>query len=296
MQSEQLEMLVKMIRANQTEEIPPIDEARAYFETMASMFPAEDDVRCESVQVGNMPAEWVTAPGAGRNPVIFYLHGGGYTIGSINTHRGLAARLSRAAKARVLLIGYRLAPEHPYPAALEDSVSGYRWLLKSGIKPQKIVIAGDSAGGGLTVATLVALRDAGDPLPAAAVCLSPWTDLAGTGKSLATKAELDPLVHRQGIEIMAKAYLGNADARTPLASPLYAKLNGLPPLLVQVGTSEVLLDDATRLAERAKAAGVDVVLETWDDMIHVWQYFAGMLPEGQQAIERIGEFIRTRTA
>jgi acetyl esterase/lipase len=178
---------------------------------------------------------------------------------------------------------------------VEDSTAAYRWLLSTGVDPARLVIAGDSAGGGLTVATLVALRDAGEPLPAAAVCLSPWVDLEALGESMTTRAEADPMVQREGLLQTAKAYLGDADPRTPLATPLYADLRELPPLLIQVGTAETLLDDSTRLAERAKSAGVDVALEVWDDMFHVWQFFAGMLPEGQQAIDRIGEFIRKHT-
>jgi monoterpene epsilon-lactone hydrolase len=179
---------------------------------------------------------------------------------------------------------------------VDDARAAYRWLLGTGVDPASVVIAGDSAGGGLAVATLVAIRDAGDPLPAAGVCLSPWVDLEGIGESMTTKAEADPMVQRDELLGMAKAYLGGADPRTPLAAPLYADLSGLPPLLIQVGTAETLLDDATRLASRARAAGVDVTLEPWEDMIHVWQFMASMLPEGQEAIDRIGQFIRERVS
>ncbi|UCD57202.1 MAG: alpha/beta hydrolase [Candidatus Hydrogenedentota bacterium] len=295
MPSEQLEMLVQMLRARKIEGVPSIEEARAYLEKAAAMFTVADDVRCEPVQVCSVPAEWVVAPGALEERVIFYLHGGGYALGSLNTHRELVSRLSRAAKARALSIDYRLAPEHPHPAAFEDSMAAYRWLLSNGTDPSRTVIAGDSAGGGLAVATLVALRDAGEPLPAAGVCLSPWVDLEGTGQSATTKAEVDPIVTPEGEKIMARLYAGEANLRAPFISPLYADLHGLPPLLIQVGTAEVLLDDSTRLAERARAAGVNVVLEPWEEMIHVWQFFAAMLPEGQQAIDRIGDFIRRHT-
>jgi acetyl esterase/lipase len=190
---------------------------------------------------------------------------------------------------------YRLAPENPFPAAVEDSVAAYRWLLAQGIESKRIVIGGDSCGGGLTIATLVALRYYGDLLPAAGISHSGWTDLANTGESFVTKAEEDPLIDRDMVENMAATYLGDRDRRTPLASPFYADLHGLPPLLVQVGTAEVLLDDSIKFAERAKAAGVDVTLEVWDDMPHVWQAFASFLPEGQQAIEQCGEFIKKHT-
>jgi acetyl esterase/lipase len=192
----------------------------------------------------------------------------------------------------VLVIDYRLAPEHPHPAAVDDAVAAYRWMLAQGLKPARITVAGDSAGGGLTVATLLAIRDAKLPLPGAGACLSPWVDLEGIGESMTTKAGVDPIVQKTGLLQMAAAYLGGKDPRTPLAAPLYADLSGLPPLLIQVGTAETLLDDASRLAERARKAGVTVSYEPWESMIHVWHLFAPMLDEGQQAIDRIGEFVR----
>jgi monoterpene epsilon-lactone hydrolase len=295
MASQQLQAIVGLLRSGPPLAELSIEEQRAAFDMLTSQFQPAEDVRCEPVDVGGVPGEWITTLEAAHERVVYYLHGGGYVIGSINTHREMISRLSRATGARALAIDYRLAPENPFPAAVEDSTAAYRWLLSIGVDPARLVIAGDSAGGGLTVATLVALRDAGEPLPAAAVCLSPWVDLEGLGESMATKAEVDPMVQREALLQMAKAYLGDVQPRTPLAAPLYADLRGLPPLLIQVGTAEALLDDATRLAERAKSAGVDVALERWDDMIHVWQFFAAMLPEGQQAIERIGEFIRKHT-
>lgn len=295
MPSEQLQTIIDALRSRPPLHQPSVEESRAGMEQLAELFPVSPDVRLEPVSADGVPAEWIAAPEATADRTIFYLHGGGYTLGSINTHREMVSRLSRAAGARALAINYRLAPEHPFPAAVEDSTAAYRWLLGNGLNPGRIVIAGDSAGGGLTMATLVALRDAGDPLPAAAVCLSPWVDLEGLGESATTKAAVDPMIQGKMIAEGGKAYLGGAHPHTPLAAPLYADLTGLPPLLLQVGTSEVLLDDSTRLAERAKSAGVDVTLEPWDDMIHVWQIFAAMLPEGQQAIDRIGEFVRKHT-
>ncbi len=273
----------------------PFPERRVEFERETSQMPVAQDVSFESLRVNGIPAEWVIPSGAADNGSILYLHGGGYTIGSIKTHRSLVSYLSKAAGMRALLIEYRLAPEHPFPAAVEDSVAAYRWLLKEGFDPARIAIAGDSAGGGLTVATMVKLRDEGEPLPAAAVCLSPWVDMEGVGESMKTRAEVDPIVEQGPLLEMAEAYLGGTDPRTPLAAPLYADLKGLPPMLIQVGTAEVLLDDSTRLAERAKKAGVDVTLEPWEDMIHIWQFFASMIPEGRDAVERIASFIHKHT-
>ncbi len=294
MASEALNMIVQMLRAQRTLEMPSVEQMRAGLEAMAQMSPLPPDVRAEAVNASGVPAEWIAVDTGPEERFVLYLHGGGYVIGSIRTHRDLAQRIARAARARVLLIDYRLAPEHPHPAAVQDATAAYSWMLESGIAPSRIAIAGDSAGGGLTAATLVALRDAGKPLPAAGVMLSPWVDLEGLGESMRTKAEVDPMVQREFLLRMAEMYLAGQDPRTPLAAPLYADLRGLPPLLIQVGTAETLLDDSLRFAEKARAAGVDVTLEPWEDMIHVWQAFAALLPEGQQAIERIGAFLRER--
>jgi monoterpene epsilon-lactone hydrolase len=296
MSQQQLQQIIQMLKAQPIAGRPTVQETRANFEQMSALFPVAADITRESVSAGGVKAEWVTAPGADAGRAVLYLHGGGYVIGSINTHRDLAARISRAAKARVLVIDYRLAPEHPFPAAVEDSVAAYRWMLAQGLKPSRIAVAGDSAGGGLTVATLVAIRDAKLALPAAGVCLSPWIDLEGLGDSMKTKAAVDPMVQKEPLVQMAAHYLQGKDPRTPLAAPLYADLAGLPPLLVQVGTAETLLDDSTRLAERARKAGVKVTLQPWENMIHVFQLFAPMLDEAQQAIDKIGEFVRANAA
>ena len=294
MPSKELEAVLELMRSSKAQPGLSLEEERAAFED-APGFPLAEDVKCEEVDAGGVPGEWITTPGVADERVIFYLHGGGYVLGSVNTHRELISRLSRAAGARVLAIDYRLAPESPFPAAVHDSVSAYRWLLSQGVEPGQIVVGGDSAGGGLTVAMLLALRDAEGPLPAAGVCISPWTDMECAGESLLKSVEGEGMIALDGILRMAKVYLRGADARTPLASPIYADLTGLPPLLIQVGGAEELLSDATRLAERAEAAGVDVTLESWEDMFHVWHSFATMLPEAQQAIERIGEFVREKT-
>ena len=293
MASPQLQMAIDAMKALVARPVNSPQEMRPIFEELA-VAPAPD-VQCERVNAGGVDAEWVCAPGAANDRFVLYLHGGGYVIGSVKTHRDLMARLSRAAKARVLGLNYRLAPEHPFPAAVDDAVAGYKWLLAQGAKPGRFAIAGDSAGGGLAAATLVAIRDAKLPTPAAGVLLSPWIDLEGIGESMTTRAKVDPVVQKEGLAGMAQAYLQGQNARTPLAAPLYADLKGLPPLLIQVGDAETLLDDSKRLDGRAKAAGVSTKLEVWPEMIHVWQLFASFLPEGQQAIEGIGKFVIERT-
>jgi phosphinothricin tripeptide acetyl hydrolase len=270
-------------------------ERRAQYERAERVFPTPADVKVEHVSAPAAPAEWLRPPSATPGRVVLYLHGGGYVIGSPRSHRHLAAAIAGAAAARALLLDYRLAPEHPYPAALEDATAAYRWLLAEGVAPGSVVIAGDSAGGGLTVATLLALREARVPLPAAAVCISPWVDLTCSGGSYVTKADADPIVGRAAVEQMARAYLGSTTPREPLASPLFADLRGLPPLLIHVGSEEVLLDDAVQLADRARAAGVDTTLEVYERMIHVWHWFLPMLDEAQTAVEAIGRFARRHT-
>jgi monoterpene epsilon-lactone hydrolase len=257
--------------------------------------PTPPDTQVSPVNAGGVAAEWIIAPEAEAERVVLYLHGGGYIYGSIGSYRGWAARLSQLARARVLLLDYRLAPEHPFPAAVDDTVAAYRWLLAEGFAPERVSIGGESAGGGLTVAALLALRDAGDPLPACGVCISPWTDLTLASASMSSRAETDPFCDRPGLEDMATKYLHGADPRTPLASPLFAELAGLPPLLIQVGDCEVLLDDAAQLAERASAAGVETLYECYAGMTHNFPLFGHILPDGDVAAQRIGGFIRERT-
>jgi epsilon-lactone hydrolase len=292
--SQQIQIISQMLRERREQAPPDISfpESRAMFEQMVAAFPGPQGVSSEQVDAGGIAAEWIAAHGAAPERTIYWLHGGGYCIGSINTHRALLGNISAASGARALAIDYRLAPEDPFPAAVEDAVSAYLWLLSTGVDPAQTIIGGDSAGGGLAMATLVALKETGKPLPAGAVCISPWTDMTMTGDSLASKAEADPMITVDGITRVRDAYVGAADPKGPLASPVYADLAGLPPLLIQVGENEVLQSDSTRLADRAEAAGVDVTLEVWPDMIHVWHFFAAMLPEGQHAIDRIGEWVK----
>jgi epsilon-lactone hydrolase len=294
--SPQLDRVISLIRARATAPRKNLEEDRVSYETMLSAMTLDDDITTERVGVGGVPAEWISAPGANQAAVVLYLHGGGYVLGSMRTHRVMLAHLARAAGCKVLGLEYRLAPENPFPAPVDDTLTAYRWLLTRGYDPRKIVLAGDSAGGGLVVAAMVAMRYVGEPMPAAGVCLSPWVDMEATGPSFVTNATLDPSVAKDRIVRMAGVYLAGKSPQAPLASPIHADLRGLPPLLVQVGSIETLLDDAKALTERAQAAGVSVECEVWEDMPHVWQHFAPILPEAQQAIARIGEFVRKYVA
>ena len=271
-----------------------IQEQRTRFDEIARRgIRIPKGVTAFSVQVDGVHAEWVEPSGENPQRTILYLHGGGYCICSIDTHRGLAARLAVASGMRVLIIAYRLAPEDPFPAALEDALIAYRWLLRQGISPRQIAIGGDSAGGGLTISTSVSLREAGEPLPAAIFLLSPWTDLTFSGDSIRTRKKVDPIFSRdEDTQKFAPSYLGVHDPTNPFISPLFADLTGLPPTLIQVGNDEILLDDSIRLEKNMKVAGVDACLEVWKDMWHVFQVFAPFAPESQLAIEKIGYFLR----
>jgi acetyl esterase/lipase len=291
MASEELQLVRDLLRGNDLGSLT-IAERRRATATFAASPPQGTAV--DPVDAGGVPAEWVAAGGVRPGRVLLYFHGGAYQIGSPATLRHLVALLSGVTRARALSVDYRLAPEHPFPAAVEDALAAYRWLLASGTDPALIAVAGDSAGGGLALAALLALRDAGEPMPAAAVALSPWTDLALTGDSLRTRAAVDVMIKPEGMRETAALYLAGADPRHPYASPLYADLRGLPPLLIHVGDAEVILDDSTRLAARASEAGVEVSLEIWDEMPHVFPAFAGLLPEADQAIERIGTWLDQR--
>jgi acetyl esterase/lipase len=274
----------------------PLSVQRQEWEAAAAQAPLPPGAAVSPADAGGVPGVWVRGPEAAEQTALLYVHGGGFTTGSSITHRELAARLCLASGAPVLLIDYRLAPEHPFPAGLEDVAASYRWLLARGLRPERIAIGGDSAGACLAVAALVLLRERGVALPAAGVLISPWLDLALTGPSLQSRAAIDPLCSRASLGRAAAAYLAGADPAAPLASPLYADLEGFPPFLVQVGDHEVLLSDSTRFAERARAAGVEVALEVWEELWHVWHGWAAALPEGRRAIERMGVFIRQRLA
>jgi acetyl esterase/lipase len=250
------------------------------------------DVQVEPVSVGGVGAEWTTTPGIATDRALLYFHGGGYVIGSLDSHRHLVAEAGRAANCPALALDYRLAPEHPFPAPVEDAVAGYRYLLGRGLAPGGIAVAGDSAGGGLVVAALVAIRDHGLPQPGCGWCISPWVDMEATGETMISKAAADPTVQKAGILEMARLYLNGADPRAPLASPLHADLAGLAPLLIQVGAAETLLDDAVALARRAGAADVRADLQIWPEMIHVWHVYHPELAAGRRAIAAGGAFVR----
>lgn len=293
MASAAIKTVVDMLRANPMLE-GDILEMRAGMNAATAAAPAPEGATIQAVDAGGAPAEWTDADGVAGDAAIVYLHGGGYTMGNLDSHRNLVAGLSRAAGIRALAVDYGLAPENPFPKAIEDAVSAVQYVQAQGIAPNRVILAGDSAGGGLTAATLIALRDRGLELPAAGVLISPWLDLTQSGATMKSHAALDPMVSAELLEKCSAAYLAGQDAKTPLASPLFADLSGLPPLLIHVGTSEVLLDDARRFDAAARQAGVDSTLEEWDEMIHVWHTFSAMLPEGQQAIDRVGAFVKER--
>ncbi len=257
------------------------------------------DIDVRPFDLDGMPAEWLVPKGvkdsATETPVLLYLHGGGYILCSPDTHRPLIATLAKKSGQRALVIDYRLAPEHPFPAAIEDALKAYRWLLAQGTPASSITVAGDSAGGGLTLALLLSLRDAGEPMPAGAALLSPWTDLAMSGWSHITHAKRDPMLSVEAALLGARHYLGPVSPTNPLASPLYAKLDGLPPLAIHVGGNEILLDDSLRLADRARAAGVEVEVKVWPDLPHVFQA-ASFLPEARQSLGELAEFLKSAAA
>ena len=267
-----------------------VEKDRRELELIAKHFKPLAPISCTPVVANHVRAEWITPQGISIERVILSIHGGSFNSGSINSHRSLAANIAIACKARALIIDYRLAPEFPYPAAFEDSLATYEWLLTNGIPAEQIAVMGDSAGGTLTLALLLEQRSQGKPLPAMAVCLSPATDMTMSGESWVRNQKKDFMLDLRNIRTSGEIYLRGADLHSPLVSPLYADLYGLPPILIQVGSDEVLLSDATQFVEKAKKAGVSATLEVWDGMQHVWQYTASFVPEARQAIRNIGDF------
>jgi phosphinothricin tripeptide acetyl hydrolase len=285
------EKLAKLPRsAEQT-----LEEVRTIYDKATRAFPLPQDIAREDVTLGGVPAERLTPQQARKDQALIYLHGGGYGTGSPRSHRHLAGDIAKRAGVVALVPDYRLAPENPFPAAVDDALAVYRDALKQ-FAPGRIAIAGDSAGGGLTVAVLLAARDAGLPMPAAAICISPWTDMTASGASYTERAAADPLVTMDGLVRWRQCYIGDGDRRHPLASPAHADLKGLPPLLIQVGGDEILLDDARLLADKARAVDIETVLEVWPQMIHVWHWYFPMLDEGERANAAIAQFMRDRLA
>ncbi|MBV9251161.1 MAG: alpha/beta hydrolase [Acetobacteraceae bacterium] len=272
-----------------------IAQRRRDIDARGKQFPLPADVRVEKSSANGVSAEWTSTPDADPSSAVLYLHGGGYVIGSLDSHRHLAAEIGRAASCRVLALDYRLAPEHPFPAAVEDAVAGYRYLLSSGVPADRTTIAGDSAGGGLVVGAMLAIRAAGLPLPRCGWCISPWVDMEAKGTSYADLSAVDPTVQKDGIHEMAGHYLQGADPKSPHAAPIYGDLRGLPPLLIQVGAAETLLDDALSLARVAGSADVFVDLQVWPEMIHVWHLYHPILKAGRRAIQSGGAFVRATT-
>ncbi len=291
MASQEYAVLLEKIESRVAFEGASIEAWRDDFIRNTRNFAPPKGTRITPVSANSVPCEWVVSEDVDQTKTLLYLHGGGYAMGSLDTHRHLVALFAQAAGVRALSVDYRLGPEHRFPAAINDVVAAYQWLLSQGVDPHQIVVAGDSAGGGLSVAALLALRDAGTPLPAGVACISPWADLEGTGESMKSEDKTPQFEH---LKLMADWYLGVHDPRDPLASPIYADLTGLPPMLIHVGDADTLLDDSIRLADKARADGVDVELEVWEDMIHVWHFYAQMIPEGHQAVQKVGAFIRDR--
>lgn len=289
---------INRIRARLAARPRPQDLAarRERLDSLGRDYALPPDVTVNPVVARGVPAEWTRTDGADDAHVLLFLHGGGYMAGSLASHRHVVAQAGREAGTRTLALDYRLAPEHPFPAALEDALAGYRYLLDDGIAPDRITLAGESAGGGLALATVLSLRAAGLPLPRCLWLSSPWVDLALTGGTLIGKAAVDPLLSRDYLADLAVAYLAGSDPRAPLVSPLYADLTGLPPMLIQVGSAEILLDDAVRLASRAGAADIAVTLQVWPHMIHAWHLFHPEVDEGRAALRQAGSFIRSQRA
>ena len=266
---------------------------RKRLDEVGTVWPVADDVEFTAVDVNGMPGEYSTVPASDPSRVLMFFHGGGYCSGSIQSHRRLVTEAGRAARMRTLAVGYRLAPEHPFPAAYDDALTAWRFLRNHGIAAAHIAIGGDSAGAGLTLAVISRLRDAHEKLPGCGWLISPWTDMTMSGSSLTSKAAVDPLIHKEYLNELANAYLpAGMDRKDPRVSPLYADLRNFPPMLIQVGSDETLLDDATRLAWWAGAADAAVTLEIWPHMIHAWPLWNAHLEDGRRALANAGAFIR----
>ena len=292
-QAQMLKLSLRLYRWWARFQSQDISVQRASQDAFGARLPLAPGVRFAPVTVVGCAAEWAIPINALPDQTILYLHGGAYIGGSLTMHRDLVSHIVASSKVQALDIAYRLAPEHPYPAALEDATNAYQWLLTQGFDPRHIIVVGDSAGGGLAAALLVNLRDHSIPLPAGAALLSPWTDLSDRAQSWEKRASSDLLLTPSNLHCGAQHYLGMTSPQTPLASPIYADLHGLPPVFIQAGGDELLLDDIRAFATKADSAGVAVYLEEWPGMFHVWQMMAGTLPEARSAIKHLGQFIIT---
>ncbi len=287
-----LKNIIAAKRNNPYTENKTIDQLRKETGTAGALIPLPDNTKFKRILAGNVYAEWITCGDVDIDKIFMFIHGGGYYRGSIAATRATVARISAEAKVRCLSIEYRLAPEHPFPAAVDDTYTAYNWLLKEGINPKNIIVSGQSAGGGLCLALLLKIKENNGFQPKGAVAISPWTDLSQSGKTMITNANIDPVISKQYLDRMANLYLSKTPNISPLASPLYGDLSGLPPMLVQVGSAETMLDDSKRFVERAKEAKVDVQIEVWEDMFHGWHGSAHILKEAEEAIKSIGLFCR----
>jgi acetyl esterase/lipase len=291
--SEEMDRVLEVLAAAPSNDDATPEERRADMDALAGAAPMAEGTVVEPVSAGGVAAEWLRPPGVADDAALMYLHGGGYCVGSLVSHKPMASKIAEACGVPVLLVDYRLGPEHRFPAAVEDAVTAFDWLLQQGLAPDRLAIAGDSAGGGLTLATLLARRDAGMSLPGAAACLSPWTDLTQSGPSMDANVDRDPMLDRARLQNYADWYLGpDGDATHPHASPRFGDFGGLPPVLLHAADDEVLLDDARLVAEGIEAAGGTVEYRTWPGVFHVWHAVAGLAPESDEAVAEVGAFVR----
>jgi monoterpene epsilon-lactone hydrolase len=291
MANESAEKVLKIIREENAHKAENIEEVRERLKAFYFRFRSKLDIVVEPLFIGHIPVFWISAPGVLKDHTILFFHGGAFMVGSTDDHLDLCGKLSRSARCRVLSVDYRLAPEHIFPAALDDCTASYLWLIKTGTSPSLIVPVGISAGGNLLLSMFMRLRATGIPLPKAAVCMSPAVDMTSREDAFEMNANKDWIL-KEDLKLLRKVYLRKHDPRDPLASPTYGDLRGFPPLFMQVGTHETLFDDVSGFVEKAKEAGVNVTLDVWEEMFHCWQIFSTMLPEGQRAIDNIGVYIK----
>ena len=287
-----LKNIIDSKRKNPYSENKTIDQLRKETETAGSLVPLPENIKYKSVVAGNVNAEWITCGDVNENRIFMFMHGGGYYRGSVAATRATVARISAEAKVKCLSIEYRLAPENPFPAAIDDTYSAYEWLIKEGISPKNIIVSGQSAGGGLCLALLLKIKENKMPQPLGAVALSPWTDLSQSGKTMIKNEKIDPIINKKYLDRFAKLYFPNLNNMSHLASPLIGELSGLPDILIQVGSAETMLDDSTRFYEKAKKANINAKLEIWEDMFHGWHSNAHILKDAEDAIISIGKYCK----